>query len=241
MLKQFIKICLISLLFVSYNISAHEQILREYLDAYRKGDVAGLPMTDTLQEGYFFQFQKTHDRKLTLKNVRWSEHRITADYYSDIDGKKCQGSMTLWIKDNNLIYKIIADDKVHEETKNTNLADTGQAADKASTVAVIATGAGHEANPALASFGPAGFVALGAGMIAMRQGIVKDKSLGECMSSSKFIGAVGWGTAGNNMLVLVGMGPFGLLGGVAAGAVAANQEYKNDCVEGPVRIASMST
>ena len=130
------------------------------------------------------------------------------------------------------------DDNIYIES-DTNLADSGQVADKSTTVVGLATNTVIETNPILASVGGAGIAAAGVGLIALRNTSIKDQSLTECIEASKSLGGLGWGAAANNVLAILGAGPMALLVGIGSGTAAYKQEYKGSCVEGPIRFASM--
>jgi hypothetical protein len=240
----------IALTIFSCSITAHEKTIQQFLTGYAHGDTKQMGIgadtkinsskTASAVDIYQMYFLNTKTRSLEFRNVHWNDVRITADYYVLTDGKKSQGSITLIVDKDEHITHIYHNYEVYSESTS-NVSDTGQAADKISTIAAISTGAGVEANPALAGFGPAGFVALGVGMIAVRNGTTRTGSLQECIASSRNIGTFGWGAAGNNAAVLLGLGPIGIPAALISGITAHSKNYKGDCVDGPIRIASISS
>lgn len=234
----------------SLSVIAHEQTIQQFLNGYVHGDTKKMGIgndtkinnnkTASAVDVYQLFFLESKSRSLEFRNVHWNDVRITADYYVNTDGKKNEGSITLIVDKDEHITHIYHNYEVYTESTS-NVSDTGQAADKISTIVAISTGAGVEANPALAGFGPAGFVALGVGMIAARNGIARTGSLQECIASSRNIGTFGWGAAGNNSAVLLGLGPIGIPAALISGVVARGKNYKGDCVDGPIRIKSISS
>jgi len=237
------KLLLALILLILLNAFAFEDMLQQFVDGYKAGDVSMLPLSDNAKtrSGYNARdiygdlFHSSFERAIQFRNVRWNDERITADYYANVDGEKSSGSMIMFVRDRK-ITKINHDWKVQEESE-ISVADIGQAGDKVSTAIAIGTGLAQEANPLLAGFGPAGFLILGAGVISGRNAALKSEnvSMEQCISSSRFIGTIGWGATGSNLLAMAGAGPVGLLGGLVAGAIASQQNYKGDCVSGPVR------
>jgi hypothetical protein len=247
---------LISLILLVFSCltQAHEKLLENFLNGYAHGNTTQMGIsadtkinsskTASAVDVYQLFFSTTTTRALEFRNVHWNDVRITADYYALAqglaDGKKTQGSITLIVDKDDHITHIYHNYEVYAESTS-NVSDTGQAADKLSTIAAISTGAGVEANPALAGFGPVGFVALGVGMIAIRNGTARTDSLESCIASSRGVGTFGWGAAGNNVAVLVGLGPIGIPVALVSGIVAHGKNYKGDCVDGPIRIASIKS
>ena len=237
-----IKFILLLVCCLSFNANASESVVRGFVDGYKAGTLQFAPeATDNglpAQSVYDEFFAKTADRKLTLKNVRWNDKRITADLYTTVDGKDTSGSITFWHKDG-VISKIIHDRRLWPET-NLRLADTGQAADKLSTIVAIAGGE-HETNPFLSSLGNAGFIAIGAGVIVARNLIVKDMDLSSCIAVSKAAGGFGWGAAGNNVMVAIGASnPIGWIVGIITGIMTYRMDYKRDCTDGDIRLAEVA-
>jgi len=243
-----IKILLTAIMLLCVSTAhAHEQLLTAYIDAFQNGNIEHMPISADASnvEGiplvliYSDIFASSSYRRLVLKNIRWTDDRITADYYVLVDHQETSGSLIMFVKDQR-IERLVTDTVIYEESE-TNVADAGQAADKISTAVAVGTGTGAEMNPALASFGPAGFLAFGGAVIVGRKAITqgRDVSTKECVEGSKLMGSVGWGAAGNNILVMAGAGPVSLIGGVVAWTVAKKQNYKGSCVSGPIQITQL--
>jgi hypothetical protein len=220
----------------------HEPMLRQYLAAYAAGDIAALPFTaDAADNGLDARrvhadlFAQTADRSLTLHRVRWNDTRITADYTAHVDGADHAGSVTLYAEEGR-IARIVHDEVQWAESAG-YWSDAGQLADKGSTVVAMQAGA-TELNPILAATGPAGAVAMAAGMVALRQTVIKDRPLSECVAISRILGSGGWGLAASNLAVLAGSAAAPVVGLVAA-ALFYQADYKGECVDGEVRIAEL--
>lgn len=248
---------LIVLLLVSSSVFSHEKLITDYLTGYVKGDVDAMPFDKTatvyglpsqtittytdkplVYDAYTLFFLSSKERHLEFRNIRWNDTRITADFYAVTDGNRTYGSTTMIIDKDEHIVGIYNSNIVYEESES-KIADAGQIADKGSTAIALATRTGVEANPLLAGLNPAGMLALGGGMVALRKSRTQG-SLDECISISKGFGGFGWGAAGNNLAVLFGLGPIGIPLGLATGITTYHQNYKGDCVDGPVRIAKIS-
>lgn len=219
-------------------MAGNDNIVRKFLDSYKAGDIKLMP-TDSQDviDTYGSFYHRSKNRAIRLENVRWSDTRITADYYAKVDDVDTQGSLTIFVKDDK-ITKMVHDHNIYKES-STNVADAGQAADKGTTVVALSSGGMVEANPVLSGLSAAGIAGVGAGVVALRKSNVKTQSLGECIETSRLYGGVGWGAASNNILALIGLGPAALLFGIGSGTAAYKQEYKGSCVEGPVRISSI--
>lgn len=227
------------------SVNAHEQMLREFIAAYDTGDLARLPLaegatenvSDSALRDHQELFATTRQRQLTLKNVRWNDKRITADYHLTVDGRPMSGSVTFYAE-NHLITRIVHDPTIWPESE-TNLADTGQALDKGTTAIALAGGGFAEANPLFGGIGPGAALAIGTAVIAMRNVLVRDLPLSECIEQSRAFGAAGWGAGVNNLIMMAGGGPAALLVGIVGGVIAWNQNYKGACVDGPIRAVSL--
>lgn len=221
---------------------AHEPLLRQFVQAYEHGDMHALPIDDAdARESYAVLFATSAVRSLELRNVRWSDSgRLTADYAATVDGKEAAGSVTMWIE-NERIARIAHDWTLWPETDSTPaLADAGQFADKASTVAGIASQTLTESNPLLSGAGSIGLAGAGLALIGYRQLYVRELALSECIASSRWLGAFGWAGGVNNLVAMTGVGlPVAPILGAIAGFIAYEHIGKADCTDGPVRIARL--
>lgn len=225
---------------VTKGCSGHQPLLQTFANAYAAGDMKALPLDEeSSRDAYAVLFATSKVRGLELRNVHWGDAgRLTATYYANVDGAETCGSVTMWIEQER-ITRIVHDLTVWPESDA--LADAGQVADKASTLAGIASHTLTEANPLLNGAGPVGIAGAGLAAIALRQTIVRDMPLTECIEASRWLSALGWGTAANNLLAMTGVGlPLAPVVGFIAGAIAWQASSgAGDCVDGPVRIATL--
>lgn len=221
---------------------ANEHVVREYVAAYNAGNVSRLPLaegatqnaSDSALRDHAELFAATKARTLTLRNVRWSDTRITADYAALVDGRALAGSLTIYVADGRITR--LVHDRITWPESELNLADIGQALDKGTTAVALATGY-TEVNPILSGITPAGAVVLGAGIIAARNLVVREMPLSECIEISRWVSAFGWGPGASNLAMMAGAGPAGWAVGLGCGVIAYHASYKGSCVDGPVRVA----
>lgn len=224
-------------------------LLWQFIDAYDAGSVEDLGLAPEAtanglkaREEYAILFAMTRERDLTLRNVRWSDAgRITADYVAMVDGVEHAGSVTMYAAAGG-ITRIVHDDHTWPENERPALADAGQVADKATTAFGLASHTVAESNPVLQGINAGGMLALGAVIIGVRQLIVRELPLSECVEATRWMGAVGWGAGVNNALALTGVAaPIAPLAGIIASVIAWDQDYKGECVDGDVQIAEMQS
>lgn len=225
---------------------AHEPMLRQFVDAYVAGDVAAMPIAPgattragLVHDEYAALYAASRSRSLVLADVRWSQTRITADYRTAVDGYHERGSVTIYTTDG-LITRI-----AHDVAAGSRggpdapawLADAGQLADKGTTALALTAGY-TEGNPLLADLSPAGMIALGVGVVALRKIVIADLPMAECLAGTRVISSIGWGAAAWNAALLAGAAtPLGAVIGIAAAVTAAQQDYRPACVAGDIRFA----
>lgn len=220
------------------------ELLFAFVMAYASGGDMPLSQDATAngvnaRQTYAELFATTTRRDLVLRNVRWNDTRATADYEASVDGKSYSGSLTAYAEGGKLV-RLVHDDTVWQESVG-GVVGAGQIVDKGSTaVAMAVAPSGAEMNPALAGFGPAGMLALGAAIAGVQYALVRDLPLSECIEVTRRISAIGWGAGANNMLAMTGVAaPIAPLVGVVVGAVVWNAEYKGECVDGDIRVREM--
>lgn len=222
-------------------------LLQQFVDAYAAGRAADLPLAPgatgnglDAREEYAILFAISHERELSFRNVRWGDAgRVTADYVATVDQVEHAGSVTMYMAAGR-ITRIVHDYHTWRESEGSALADAGQVADKATTAAGLVSHTLVESNPLLQGFNAGGMLALGAVMVGVRQFVVRDMPLSECIEATRWMGALGWAASVNNAVALTGVAaPVAPVAGLIAGVVAWNQDYKGECVDGEVQIAEV--
>lgn len=223
--------------------------LTYFIDGFQTGNTHLMGITaktalnglkEAAEDSYQELFLKSQNRQLNLRDVHWKDHRITADFYATVDGVHSQGSLTIFTDDLDQLTRIESNHTVFKASHE-HSADAAQMADKVTSAVAVGGHAGSEMNPLMAGLGPIGFIAVGGGMVAMRQGLQHNESLHACISGSQSMGGFGWGAATNNMMAMAGLGPLAVIGGIGAGSLSYTQtNYKGDCEEGPMRFLSLS-
>ena len=253
MLNLILKILVVFLFIFSKAVMAHNEWQQDaiinFIDGYEAGNTQLMGITsntdlngikNSAMDDYQLFFLKCQDRQLTLKDVHWGDRRITADFFTTVDGLTSQGSLTLFLNtSSHKLNRIESNHKVYEASQGTS-ADMAQMADKFTSAVAVGGHAGSEMNPLMAGLGPLGFIAVGGGMVAIRQDLKHNDSLHACIGASRSMGSFGWGAATNNVIAMAGLGPLAIIGGLAAGSMSYQGNYKGDCEEGPVRFKSIS-
>lgn len=223
----------------------HAGTLSRFIVAYQFGDVDSLPLaagatqnqSDDARGDYARFFAESTARDLVLRNVRWDDERITADFEATVDGDVSAGSLTMYA-DGDRITRIVHEPLTLAEGGG-YWADAGQATDKLSTAYALAQAGFVESNPLLPGLTSAGAVGLGVVHIAARNVWVRNMPLVECEQVTRVLSTVGWG-AGLHNVVLIAGGSAAPLVGIAAALVAwLAPSYKAECVDGPVRVAEL--
>ena len=168
--------------------------------------------------------EHTAERSITFDRVREQEGRTSAYFHEtalwDGEPREAKGVIMIYHPDG----KIVGAEWAPIDQATYDLAVAGQLADVASTAVGLAAGL-SEANP------------LGILILPIKYGSLsysKTLPLHECIALRKGLGAVGWGAAAANIATIAGLGPAGLLVGIAVGFGVADSVERDApvrCVE----------